>query len=146
MTKASRYYQQAALAYFIYGLIYFAGALHLSQQGLSGRGSMENSGWVWFAAGAVFVVGFPLIIMRGVRWFTLAVATFMMFRVYALLKIAINGQQALIPLPWGGEITRSGGALVFAAVALVAMGMLLRAGLFSEAGGIFKQKNSIQNK
>ncbi len=131
MGRKQKYYKQAALAYFMYGLIYFAGALYLSQLGLSSRGSMENNGWAWFLAGAVFVAGFPLIIWRGVRWFTLLVATFMMFRVYALVKIALEGQQELIALPWGGYITRSGGALIFAIVAVLAMGMLLRAGLNS---------------
>ena len=137
-----KYYQQAALAYFIYGLIYFAGALYLSRQGLSDRGSMENSGWAWFVAGAVFLVGFPLIIRKGIKWFSLLVATFMMFRVYALVKIAMEDQQVLIPLPWGGEVSRSDGALIFALVAALAMGMLLRAGLLSGSGKIVKQKKS----
>lgn len=125
----NNYYRQAAVAYLIYGIIYLAGAIYLSTLGLSDRGSMENMGWIWYAVGALMVIGIPYLIWREIRWFTLLIAVFMMYRVYELIRIAMQGQQDLIPMPWGGEMARSTGALIFATVAVLTMGMLLRAGL-----------------
>ena len=132
MQPANKYYKEAAIAYLIYGIIYLAGAIYLSQIGLSDRGAMDNGGWIWYAVGALMVVGFPLIIWRGVRWFTLLIASFMLYRVYELTRIAFDAQQDFLPMPWGGDMTRSTGAIIFAVIAVLTMGMLLRAGLQSQ--------------
>ena len=122
-------YKQAALAYLVYGIIYLCGAIYLANLGLSERGSMEGGAWVWYVVGGLFVCVFPYVIWREVRWFTLVLATFMLFRVYELIRMGLNDQQSVVPMPWGGEMTRSTGAFVFALVAVLAMCMLLRAAL-----------------
>ena len=129
MIKLDTYYKQAAIAYLIYGVIYLVGAIYLSQAGLSDRGDMGNGGWIWYVVGGLFVVVFPLLIWKEIRWFTLLIAFFMLYRVYELTRIAMDAQPDLIPMPWGGDMTRSTGAIIFAVVAVLTMGMLLRAGL-----------------
>jgi hypothetical protein len=131
---AAKRYQHAALAYLVYGVIYMAGAGHLGMTGATSRAS-ESGAWVWYMTGAVFVLVFPFLISRGLMWFTRVLALLVCFRVYGLLTVAA-GPTAGEDLQLIGDltVTKSLGAITFAAVALVTVFFLARASFFSGTG------------
>src|SRR5262245_59806540 len=61
-------FRQAAWTYVAYGVVYWLGGLALAQSGLGPRG-MERGGTAWFVIGALFVVGFPWLLVRDRPWF-----------------------------------------------------------------------------
>lgn len=121
-------YQQAALAYLVYGLIYWTGGLYLVAQGVA-----ERSGVAWFVIGALFVLTFPPLIWSGARWkglqwFTRLLAVLVLIRVFGLARVIIGDAGQIVPTPWGGEVPLVYGAAVFLLIAAATCLMLARAG------------------
>jgi hypothetical protein len=119
----ARKYRQAAVGYLIYGVIYLAGAIFL---GRIGRGP-DGTVW-WYLIGAAMAFGFPYLIWRQSRWMTRVLAVLVLVRVIGLLRIAARAESDPVPLPWGGEIATSHGAIVFMLIAVTACLLLARAG------------------
>jgi hypothetical protein len=118
-----RKYNQAAAGYFVYGFVYLAGAIHLGQVG---KGP-DASAW-WYVIGAAMVIGFPYLIWKRFKWMTRVLAVLVLVRVVGLVRIAAQAESDPVPLPWGGEIATSHGAIVFMLIAAVTCILLARAG------------------
>lgn len=123
MGEGDRRYNQAAIAYLVYGLIYLGGAIHL---GRIGRGP-EGGVW-WYVVGGVMAFGFPYLIWKRFQWVTRILALLVLVRVLGLVRLALRTGHGTVPLPWGGEIETSHGASGFMIVALVTAFLLARAG------------------
>lgn len=124
--EAARW-RAAASAYFIYGVIYMTGAAHLGLTGSSSR-TMEPNSWLWYAAGTLMTVGFPLLILKRFKWFTRALFLLLLVRIYGLSQIAM-GPTAVEEVPLMGELALSKGvgAVIFALVAGVTASFLAHA-------------------
>ena len=68
LQSANPKYRLAAIVYVIYGVIYMTGATHLGLTGASSRAAASGS-WMWYVAGILILVSFPLLINRGFKWF-----------------------------------------------------------------------------
>lgn len=123
MDAHARRYHQAAVGYLIYGLIYLAGAIHLGRTGMGPGGTV----W-WYVFGAAMAFGFPYLIWQRYAWVTRVLAVLVLVRVLGLVRIAVRSGSERVPLPWGGEVALSHGAIAFALVALVTCLLLARAG------------------
>jgi hypothetical protein len=125
----ARRYRDAAVAYFVYGVVYLIGAGHLGLTGASSRTS-ESGAWVWYAVGLVILVTFPLLIARRFVWFTRLVALHLLVRIYglALLSAGPTAHESL-ELVGGMSVSKGIGAIVFAGVAAVAAAFLIRASI-----------------
>ena len=123
MDCQSRKYTQAAIGYLIYGVIYLAGAIYL---GHIGQGS-DGTVW-WYLIGAAMAFGFPYLVWKRLKWVTRLLAVLVLLRVIGLARIAMRGGAEPVPLPWGGEIATSHGAIVFMIVAALTSILLARAG------------------
>ncbi len=117
--------RQAALAYFLYGVIYLLGA-GLEARTLSpeqvARYSRHAPLWTFFAVGALVVLALPVFIDRGVRWLTLALA--LMVSVKAGTLFWTQGRALA-----SADSSPSFFKVFFAVVALLAALALARAGL-----------------
>lgn len=84
-------YRQAALVYFAYGVYYLAGIIGLGwRSGWVMHGYSPIFAWVLVPIGALITVGFPIVIWRGVRWFTRALAIVVFARsVYLFTQMTI---------------------------------------------------------
>jgi hypothetical protein len=121
-TREERF-RQAAWTYFVYGLLYMAGAIYLSNQGIGERGMRGVAGLMWFVLGTLFIVFFPWLIARGARgvgylWFTRILTLLVAYRAFEVGRV---------PLPGGGEIPMGLGAGIFFLITLATMAMLARA-------------------
>lgn len=116
-------YRQAATGYFIYGLIYLAGAIYLST-----REEGPQDGWIWFGVGAAMVVVFPMLIWKELKWVTRILALLVAVRVLGLIRLMIGGGSRLIEMPWGGELPMLYGASAFLIIAAIECYLLIRAG------------------
>ena len=123
MDVRARKYNQAAMGYLVYGVIYLAGAIHL---GRIGRGP-DGTVW-WYVIGAAMAFGFACLIWKQFKWVTRILAVLVLLRVIALVRIAVRAGMEPIPLPWGGEVATSHGAIVFMLIALTTCILLARAG------------------
>lgn len=123
MDAHARRYQQAAIGYLIYGLLYLAGAIYLGRIGMGPGGTV----W-WYVLGAVMAFGLPYLVWRRYTWVTRILALLVLVRVVGLVRIAVRPGPDPVPLPWGGEVAMSHGAIAFALVALVTCVLLARAG------------------
>ena len=123
MDLKARKYNHAAIGYLVYGVIYLAGAIYL---GRIGRGP-EATVW-WYVIGAALAFGFPFLIWKQFKWVTRILAVLLVVRVIGLIRIAVRTGEESVPLPWGGEIAMSYGAIVFMLVAATASLLLARAG------------------
>jgi hypothetical protein len=123
----ARRYRDAAVAYFVYGVVYLIGAGHLGLTGASSR-TAESGAWVWYAVGIVILVTFPWLIARGYVWFTRLIALHLGVRIYGLFLIAAGptGHEPL-ELLGGASVSKTVGAIAFASVAAVAAAFLIRA-------------------
>ena len=123
-------YRDAARAYFVYGVIYWLGALWLELHGVATRGSSWPVGVFYLALGLVFLFGIPYLLRRPRRWFerwilgrrdfARVLTLFMAARAYFVLRTALRPETASVPAPWGGEVTFRAGAAVFFIVTVVA--------------------------
>jgi hypothetical protein len=120
--RASKY-TQAAIGYLAYGVIYLGGAIYLGRMGKGPDGMV----W-WYVIGAAMAVGFPWLIWKQFRWVTRILAVLILVRVIGLARIAVRSDTELVPLPWGGEIATSHGAIGFMLVAVATCILLARAG------------------
>lgn len=116
-------YHQAAVAYFIYGVIYLSGAVYLAEAGV-----VERSGWVWFLVGLGFVLVLPPLIWRGFTWFVRVLAVLVLLRIAGLIRVIAADDGATVPLPGGTPLPMAVGAVVFLLVAAATCAMLVRAG------------------
>jgi hypothetical protein len=123
MDFRARKYNQAAIGYLVYGVIYLAGAIYLGQIG-EGRGGTT---W-WYLVGAAMAVGFPYLIWKRFKWVTRILAVLVVVRVIGLVRIALRAGTEPVPLPWGGEITIAQGAILFIIIAATTGILLARAG------------------
>ena len=120
---SARKYTQAAIGYLVYGVIYLAGAIYL---GRIGRGP-DGTVW-WYVIGAAMAFGFPYLIWKRFKWMTRILAVLVLVRVGGLIRIAVRADTAPVPLPWGGEVPTSHGAIVFMLIAVTTCILLARAG------------------
>ena len=123
MDRRARKYNQAALGYLAYGVIYLAGAIYL---GWIGKGP-DATLW-WYLIGAAMAFGFPWLIWKQFKWVTRILAVLVIVRVIGLVRIALRAGTEPVPLPWGGEIATSHGAIVFMLIAVTTCILLARAG------------------
>ena len=128
MRKTNKKYQQAAITYFVYGIIYLAGAIYIANAGLTTKTAGPSGGLVYFVMGGLFVLVIPVLIWKGFKWFTRILALFIVYRIYELIRIIINDSGKMVPLPGGSEISLQTGGIIFAIVAAVTCFMLVRAG------------------
>ena len=127
----------AALAYLLYGIVYWIGGVYLALHGIGVRGSMGRAGIWWIVIGTVLVVGIPYLLYRPREWFerwvlsrrdfARIVAVFMAIRAYKVGEVALRAETAAVPLPWSGMITFRVGAAVFFVVTVIALGFVARA-------------------
>ena len=129
MDGRARAYTQAAAGYLVYGLIYLAGAIHLGRLGLGPGGTP----W-WYVVGAAMALGFPWLIWKQYVWVTRILAILLAVRVIGLARIALTAGAESVPLPWGGAIATSQGAIVFMLIAMAACMLLARAGWYRSRG------------
>jgi hypothetical protein len=123
MDLGARKYSQAAVGYLVYGVIYLAGAIYLGRMGKAPDGSV----W-WYLIGAAMAFGLPWLIWKRFTWVTRILAVLVLVRVIGLVRIAVRAGAEPVPLPWGGEIAMSHGAIVFMLIAIAACLLLARAG------------------
>jgi hypothetical protein len=122
-------FRRAARAYFAYGVVYWLGGTYLVWQGVGVRGAMGAIAWM--AAGALVVVLVPFLLRRPRGWFdrfilcrrdfARVLALFMAFRAFKVGQIAVRGEGAAVPAPWGGVVTFQAGAVVFFLVTVMAL-------------------------
>ncbi len=82
----------------------------------------------WYLIGAAMAFGFPYLIWKRLKWVTRILAVLVLLRVIGLARIAMRGGTEPVPLPWGGEIATSHGAIVFMVIAVLTCILLARAG------------------
>ena len=137
MDLQARKYQDAAVGYFVYGLIYLAGAIYLDRIGRGPGGSV----W-WYLIGAAMAFGFPYLIWKRFKWMTRVLALLVLVRVIGLVRIAARAESDSVPLPWGGEIATSQGAVAFMLIAGVTCVLLVRAGWQRSAASVHSVERS----
>lgn len=123
-----RKYRQAAVAYFVYGIIYLSGAIYVARTGIVDRDISGGYGWIYFLLGGILVVGIPLLIRYGSKWVTRILVVLILVRVGGLGRVLLEEGARPVPAPWGGSVPMGLGAGVFLAVAVVAGVLLARAG------------------
>jgi hypothetical protein len=123
MDVQARKYNQAAIGYLVYGLIYLVGALYLGRIGQGPDGTV-----LWYLTGAGMALGFPYLIWKRFKWMTRVLALLVLVRVIGLLRIAVRAESDPVPLPWGSEIATWHGAIVFMLIAVLTCILLARAG------------------
>ena len=133
-------FRAAAWAYLVYGVVYLVGGLYLISQGIGvmGERTADATGSTmlyWGLLGSIplviipWLLWFPWSMLGGFvsrRAFAWLVAVLLAIRVYKVSEVALRGG-ASVAAPWGGELTFQFGAIVFLAVALIALGFVLRA-------------------
>ena len=124
MDLRARKYSQAAIGYLVYGVIYLIGAIYLGRIGKS----PDGTGWGWYLIGAAMAFGFPFLIWKRFKWVTRILAVLVLVRVVGLFRIAVRAGTEPVPLPWGGEIATSHGAIIFMLIAVTTCILLARAG------------------
>lgn len=128
MTDHAYRYRQAAVTYFIYGLIYLTGAFYAASTGMSERASLGGGNITWFILGVLIVLVFPYLIWSGYKWFTRILALLLVIRIIGLSSTLVTQESSTIAAPGGVELPGMYGTGVFLIVAVVTCGMLVRAG------------------
>ncbi len=127
MASKGEKYRQAAIAYFIYGLIYLAGAIYVTQVGVAER-AREVGAVGWFLLGGLFVIAFPWLIFKGFKWFTRALVLLLLIRIGGLMKVIAGPAGGKpVPMPGGWEMPMAVGAAIFLLVTAATCYMLARA-------------------
>lgn len=140
-------FRAAALAYLVYGAVYYVGGLYLVSRGVGvmGGASGARGGGVlfWAVIGLIPFLGIPWLLHARRSWFerwvlsrrdfSRLVAVLLAFRAYKVGQVAARGEGALVAAPWGGEVTFQAGAAVFLAVTMAALVMVGRAAWAREA-------------
>ncbi len=129
MTEAqTEKYRQAAITYFVYGLIYLIGAIIIAQSGISSKTARPDSGLIYFITGGLFVILIPLAIWKGFKWFTRIIAIFIVYRLYEIGRLVFRDGDKLVPVTDTFAITYFQGGIVFLVIAAFTGYMLARAG------------------
>jgi hypothetical protein len=123
MDLKARKYNQAAIGYLVYGVIYLTGAIYLGRIGKGPDGTV----W-WYLIGAAMAFGFPWLICKQFKWVTRILAVLVLIRVIGLVRVAVRPGTEAVPVPWGGEIAMWHGAIVFMLIAATTCILLARAG------------------
>ena len=121
-------HRQAALVYFLYGIIYLGGAVYVAMSGISTRTAPAGSGWIYYALGVLAVLIFPLLIARGYKWFTRVLSILVIYRIFEMTRLLFRDNLSQVPLPWGGEMPMLYGIMGFIFVAALTAAMLVRSG------------------
>jgi len=126
-------FKQAAFAYLVYGVIYWAGGLYLQMQGLGPNRYVA----VWFTIGGAIVLLFPYLLSRNVVWFDRWVLSrrdfariltaLVLFRAIEVGRIALKGGPARMPALGGGVFPTEAGAWTFFIITLATAAILARA-------------------
>ncbi len=84
----TRKYHQAAIVYFGYGVLYLARVVAMGERsGWNLHGYSPIYAWILLPLGLAITIGFPILIWRGVRWFTMALAIVVFIRaVYLFIQ------------------------------------------------------------
>ena len=114
MATRRQKYRQAALTYFLYGLVY------LTARAAGGLG--------FYLVGALLAVVFPVLVWKEFKWFTRVLAVLVLVRVGGLAHLIWTDDGRQVPLVGEATIPQAVGAGVFLLVAVVTFGMLVRAG------------------
>ena len=93
MDVQARKYNQAAIGYLVYGLIYLVGAIHLGRIGQGPDGTV----W-WYLIGAGMAFGFPYLIWKRFTWMTRVLTVLVLVRVIGLFRIAVRAEPDPVPL------------------------------------------------
>lgn len=123
-------FKWAAWTYFVYGIIYLTGAVHLVSHGVGARGMTgAAAGLIWFVLGPLFIVIFPWLIWRGARgpaylWFSRILTLLVAFWAFQVGRVALSPRIPSVPLPGGGEVSMAFGAWAFFVLTLVTMAVL----------------------
>ncbi len=130
-------FKTAARAYFVYGLVYLVGGLYLVSQGVGARGSRLTAGGEWAAIGLVLLFGIPYLLRRRRSWFerwvlsrrdfARVLALLMAVRAWAVWRVALRPETAMVAAPWGGDLTFRVGAAVFFVITVAALVFVARA-------------------
>ncbi len=88
----TRKYQQAAIVYFCYGVLYLARVVAMGDRsGWNLHGYSPMYAWILLPLGLAITVGFPLLIWRQIRWFTMALAIVVFIRtVYLFIQANVD--------------------------------------------------------
>lgn len=127
LSSVRKKYRQAAVGYFVYGVVYLAGAIYMAVAGISERAAADGS-VLWFVLGAVMVAAFPLMVWFQFKWVTRALALLVFVRVGALSRMFAEGAWYQVPFPGGAEVSAAYGAALFLVISLMAALLLVRAG------------------
>jgi hypothetical protein len=95
MDPRARKYNQAAIGYLVYGVIYLAGAIYLGRIGKGPEGTV----W-WYLLGAAMAFGFPYLIWKRFKWVTRILAVLVLVRVIGLVRIASRHGAGTATLGW----------------------------------------------
>ncbi|PYN09345.1 MAG: hypothetical protein DME02_03990 [Candidatus Rokuibacteriota bacterium] len=124
-------FRDAALAYLVYGIVYWIGGVYLALHGIGVRGAIATAGVSWILLGLVFVIAIPYLLRRPRPWFERWVlgrrdfarilTLLMALRAWHVLRVVLRPETASVAAPWGGEITFRAGAAVFFLVTVAAM-------------------------
>ncbi len=87
-----RKYHQAALVYFAYGVLYLARVIALGERsGWNLHGYSPIYAWILLPVGLAITIGFPILIWRQIRWFTMALALVVFVRsVYLFIQANVD--------------------------------------------------------
>src|SRR5207247_8549460 len=108
-------FRDAALAYLVYGIVYWIGGVYLALHGIGVRGAIATAGVSWIPLGLVFVIAIPYLLRRPRQWFERCVlgrrdfarilTLLMALRALHVLRDVLSTTAASVPAPWSVEIT-----------------------------------------
>src|SRR5438093_10531542 len=107
-------FRDAALAYLVYGIVYWIGGVYLALHGIGVRGAIATAGVSWILLGLVFVIAIPYLLRRPRPWFERWVlgrrdfARFltlvMALRAGRVLRVVLRREGAAGAAPWGRDV------------------------------------------
>jgi len=133
-------FHAAALAYFVYGIVYLVGGLYLIYRGVGVMGAPTSGATAltmmrWGLIGLIPLIVIPWLLARRWSWmrgwvsrrtFAVLVAVLLAIRAFKVGAAAVH-PGATVAAPWGGEITFQAGAVTFLVVTLMALVFVARA-------------------
>jgi hypothetical protein len=130
-------FRVAAIAYLLYGVVYWIGGVYLAFHGVGVRGSAGRAGIAWIVLGSVFALLIPYLLHRPRGWFerwilsrrdfARILSMFLAVRAWKVGQIALREEGGAVPLPWAGTITFQTGGALFFVITVVALGCCARA-------------------
>lgn len=130
-------------------MVYLVGGLYLIAHGVGVAAARAGAPALptmlyWGGIGLIPLVLIPALLWRRWSWlggwvsrrtFGWLVAVLLAVRAFKVAEVALGGGGAVVPAPWGGEISFRSGAAVFLAVTLMALAFIVRAAWPHTAGG-----------